>query len=232
MKKLRLFLLNNIKEIIISILVFLSYFIYDYLAVYILGYYFNINYFALEQGKRITLIAIINSIYMLIVLFIYKKSLKKDFVDYKKNYKNYISKYLIFYVYGVILMGLINYILQQKLHLGLGGNETSIRESIKSFPIYMTFSTVLFAPFIEEIIFRKTIKNIFNNKYLFIILSGFIFGSLHISDFTNTNEILLGIPYIVMGLDFAYIYYKTDNIFTTMSFHMFHNLLLLIIQLI
>ena len=70
------------------------------------------------------------------------------------------------------------------------------------------------------------------NKYVFIILSGLIFGILHISDYTNATEILFGIPYVIMGIDFAYIYYKTDNIFTTMSYHMMHNLILLVIQFI
>ena len=46
------------------------------------------------------------------------------------------------------------------------------------------------------------------------------------------NEILMGIPYIIMGLDFAYIYAKTKNIFTTMTLHSIHNLTLLIIQFI
>ena len=96
----------------------------------------------------------------------------------------------------------------------------------------MSIISVITAPIIEEFIFRKSFKNIFKLKYLFIIISGFIFGILHVADFSNISQILLGIPYILMGIDFAYIYYKTDNLFVTLTFHSAHNLVLLIIQLI
>ena len=77
-------------------------------------------------------------------------------------------------------------------------------------------------------IFRKSIKNIVKNKYAFVIISGLLFGLLHISDYTDIKEYIMSVSYIVMGLDFAYIYHKTNNIFTTMSIHSFHNLLLFI----
>ena len=129
-------------------------------------------------------------------------------------------------------MGLSNKILYYITRQELSGNETSIRSLLDQFPIYMVFSAVVFAPIVEEIIFRKTVKNVFDKKYLYIILSGLIFGALHISDYSNFNEILLGIPYVIMGIDFAYIYYKSNNIFTTITLHSIHNLLLVLIQFI
>ena len=66
----------------------------------------------------------------------------------------------------------------------------------------------------------------------FVVASGLIFGVAHISNFGSVTEWLFGIPYMIMGMDFAYIYCKSDNIFTTMSYHMMHNLILLIIQFI
>ena len=129
-------------------------------------------------------------------------------------------------------MGISNIILTKITNYNLAGNEMQVREYINKYPLYMIYSSIIFAPLIEELIFRKTIKKIFKYKYLFIIISGLIFGILHISNFKDINEILFSIPYIIMGIDFAYIYYKTDNIFTTISFHLLHNLVLLIIQLI
>ena len=129
-------------------------------------------------------------------------------------------------------MGFSNYIIQNFTGSTISGNESSIRKLIETAPIYMIYSTIIYAPIVEEIIFRKSVKNVFNNKYLFIIISGVIFGVLHISDFYNINEILLGIPYIIMGLDLAYIYLRTNNIYTTILFHSFHNFILLLIQFI
>ena len=59
-----------------------------------------------------------------------------------------------------------------------------------------------------------------------------MFGMVHLNINPSINDYLMIIPYIVMGLDFAYIYSKTDTIFSTIGFHMLHNLILLIIQFI
>ena len=124
------------------------------------------------------------------------------------------------------MYGIIYKITNQKL----SGNEEAIRSYIKEFPLYMIFSSIIYAPFVEEIIFRKTIKDVIKNKYLFIIIAGLIFGIIHISNYRDINEIMHSISYIIMGINFAYIYYRTNNIFTTMTFHFCHNLVLLIIQ--
>lgn len=219
------------KKIIKNILIFISYFIFSYFVIALLQE-FNFDITKFSFNKRIIILGIIDFIYIILMFFIYRKEIIIDIKDFKKNYKEYLSKYVLVYMVGVILMGIINILLTQITKIELSGNEEGIRILIKEVPIYMFFSTVIYAPIIEELIFRKSIRNIFKNKYIFIIISGVIFGVLHISDFSNINEILFGIPYIIMGIDFAYIYYKTNNIFTTMSFHMIHNLLLITIQFI
>ena len=173
-----------------------------------------------------------NFIYIVFLFFVYKGEIKKDLEDFKEKHNSYLSKYLSYYLIGILLMGLSNIILQYFTKLDMSGNEKEVRELIKILPTYMIFSSVIYAPFVEEIIFRKSIKNVIKNPYIFIIISGFLFGILHINDYKNFSEILMGIPYIIMGLDFAYIYHKTNNIFTTMTFHFCHNLILLLIQLI
>ena len=218
------YIFNNSRKILINIFVFLSYFVYQYLFVFIMAF-MNIDYFKLSNF-------IFNSIYILILLFIYRKELKEEAKDYKKNYSNYIKKYFEIYLIGIILMGLSNFLLQKITPTSLSGNEEAVRKLIKLLPVYMTFSTVIFAPIIEEVIFRKTIKNIFGNNVLFVIISGLLFGLLHVTNFKDMNEIIHSIPYIIMGIDFAYIYYKTKNIFTTITFHSFHNLILLLVQFI
>lgn len=219
------------KKILKNILIFLSYFIYDILFKAIL-YAFNINYYTLDIKNKIIYTIIIGVIYILILIFLYRKELKEELKDYKDNYKKYLSNNIIIYLIGVLLMGVSNIIISKITHQSLAGNEEITRGLIKLYPIYMIYSSIIFAPLVEELIIRKSLKNILKFKYLFIILSGLIFGLLHISDYKDINEILFSIPYIIMGIDFAYIYYKTNNIFTTMTLHMCHNLILLIIQFI
>lgn len=213
------------KKYFINILTFLLYFIYFELIVMLINY-LGFNYNNFSYNKKVLLLFISNFLFMIYLLIIYKRELKDDLKDYKKNFKGYINKYFIYYVIGVALMAGSNLILQKITGLELSGNESTLRELIKSIPIYMGFSTVLYAPFVEEIIFRKSIRNVTKNKKVFVLLSGFIFGILHITSFSNVKEIIMGIPYIIMGIDFAVIYVKSNNIFTTMIFHLFHNLIL------
>lgn len=219
------------KKILKNILIFISYFIFDITIKAIISL-LGINYMSFNYDQKMLTTFIISIFYLLIILFLYKKELFIDLKDFKNNYKKYLSKYIIIYLIGVLLMIIGNTIISKITNQSLSGNEIEIRERITNYPLIMIFSTIIYAPIIEEIIFRKSIKNIFKNKYLFIIISGLIFGILHIANFKDLNEILYSIPYIIMGLDFAYIYYKTNNIFTTITFHFFHNLILLIIQLL
>lgn len=216
------------RKIIKNILIFILYLVFDGLIVSL--FYLNgIDYQNLPLIKKVVTAFISNVLLIGIIFYFYKDELKEDFYDFKERHN--LTKYIGIYLIGVFLMALSNIILQKITNLEIGGNEEAIRKLIKEVPLYIFFSSVIFAPFVEEMIFRKNIRNIFHNKYLFIIISGFAFGILHISDF-SIAQILMGIPYIIMGIDFAYIYYKTDNIYTTMIFHLCHNLILFLVQLI
>ena len=95
-------------------------------------------------------------------------------------------------------------------------------------PIYMIFSSCIYAPFAEEMVFRKSLRNCFNNKVLYILLSGLIFGSMHLLSASSIVELVFLVPYSALGCAFAYMYSKTDNIFVPMSFHMVHNTIIVI----
>ncbi|MBR3117294.1 MAG: CPBP family intramembrane metalloprotease [Bacilli bacterium] len=219
------------KKIIKNIIVFLLYFVYVDIILFLLKLT-GIKFKELDLLSRVIVLLFINSLFIVALFFLYKKELKKDYKDFKKNYKTYLKKYVYYYMIGVILMALSNVIIQQITNIKISGNEESIHELIKIVPFYMFFQSIIYAPFVEEIIFRKTIRNVISNDKLFIILSGVIFGVIHISDYSNFGQVLMGIPYIIMGIDFAYIYHKTGNIFTTMSFHFIHNLILYSMQLV
>lgn len=219
------------KKILKNILIFISYFIYDIL-IKVLLYACNINYYALDLKYKVITTFLIEITYIILIIILFRKELKQDLIDFKNNYKKYLSKNILIYILGILLMFVSNTIISRLTNQTLSGNEEIIRSNIDKYPLYVCFSAIIYAPFIEEIIFRKSIKNLFKNKYLFIIISGLIFGIVHISNYNDINEIIHCIPYIIMGIDFAYIYHKTNNIFTTMTFHLCHNLVLLIIQLL
>ncbi len=221
------------KKIIKNLLILLSYFLYEAIVLIIINA-LGIDVSKLNFIQKNIYLFVIDIIYLVSLVFIYRKELKEDFKDFKENGSGYIFKYAPLYLLGVILMGITNALLVKVTGMEMSTNEQNVRTLIKYYPLYMSFSSVMYAPIVEELIFRKSIKNLFNDNVLFVLMSGLIFGLIHVVGTGNEgiNEILMGIPYIIMGLDFAYIYAKTKNIFTTMTLHSIHNLTLLIIQFI
>ena len=94
--------------------------------------------------------------------------------------------------------------------------------------------TSIFAPFIEELIFRFSLRKIIGNrKYLFILVSGLLFGTAHvISYITGLSDLLYIIPYAIPGFTLAYVFVDSDNIYVPIGLHCLHNTLTLLLQLL
>ena len=170
---------------------------------------------------------LINLSLMIMLFIFYSKSIKENLKDLKLNFKSYIKDNFKYYVIGLLIMIISNIIISFFIE-GNSTNETLIREYINIMPIYMIFSSCIYAPFTEEMVFRKSLRNCFNNKVLYILLSGLIFGSMHLLSASNLVELVFLIPYSSLGCVFAYMYYKTNNIFVPMTFHMVHNTIIVI----
>lgn len=167
----------------------------------------------------------------IILIIIYRKELIDNFKKIKTNYKNYLDPMINYYVIGTIGMVIINAILQYGLNLGISGNEESVRDLLVKAPLYTFISACILAPFQEEMLFRKIIRDFFKNKYIYIIISGLIFGLLHVLGTASGLEYLYLLPYGFLGSMFALMYVKTDNIWCPIFIHFFHNTLLVLIQL-
>lgn len=168
-----------------------------------------------------------------LIALIYQKKLKKDFEKFKKNSSKYFSENIKYWLIATGVMLISNLLISNISTYGIAGNEKAIREVMNISPIYVFFSAVIFAPIVEELIFRQSIKNIFSNKWVFIIISGVVFGGLHaITDYKTAVDLLYIIPYSAHGIAFAYMLSKTDNIFVPMSFHMLHNGIIISLQII
>lgn len=177
--------------------------------------------------------------YMVVVYFIYRKVINKNFKEYFKKFSINFEESFKYYFIGLLIMLGSNLIITLFFPQAIAGNEETLREYIDNYPLYMIFSTIIYAPFMEELIFRKSMKDIFlvkyNNKitkYLYILSSGLIFGSLHvIGQVTSMYDLLFLIPYCSLGIAFAMLYYKSDNIFSTISIHFLNNLVSIMLYL-
>ena len=113
------------------------------------------------------------------------------------------------------------------------GNENSVQEVIKAAPFLSLICVGFLAPIIEEFTFRKAFKDFLPNKWWFIFISAIVFGGLHvILSLSSILDLVYLIPYCSLGFSFAFMYVKTNNIFTSISLHMFHNTVLTILSIV
>lgn len=172
---------------------------------------------------------IINVLFLVFLFFNYKKNLIKDFKDFFKDFFKNFENAFKYWIIGFIIMIISNVVIIYIAKAGIGGNEEQVRELIDLSPIYMIFRVSIYAPLTEEIIFRKGIRDFIKNKWVYVIVSGCFFGSLHVlpslGSPVNFIDLLYLIPYCSLGIAFAYSYVKSDNIFSTISMHAIHNTL-------
>ena len=168
------------------------------------------------------------SITLLIVCILYFKELKKSFTCLKNKINSKFYKALKYWLIGLIIMIGSN-ILIKNLGIGEASNDTRVINNLLSNPVVYGIITIFLTPILEELVFRLSFKDIFKYKWLFILFSGIIFGSIHVfSSLTDIYQLLYLIPYCSLGIAFSYMYYDTDNIFIPISFHILHNILVTI----
>ena len=222
--------------IIIFILLLLGMSIFSYLPAAI----FKIDLNKLSNSMKIAYEFSCNLGFMIIIFMLYQDiiidNLKKYLKEFKKNFKLSFSYYIV----GLIIMIISNNIISIFFSEATASNEQAVRSLIDLYPLYMLFSVSIYAPFVEELIFRKSIKDCvlaFGDnkitKYLYIIISGLIFSSLHVLGTTSSFlDYLYIIPYLALGISFAALYYKTDNIFTTITMHSLHNTIAILLYIL
>ena len=201
---------------------------------------FRINTDNLTENTLILYTFICDLIYTLIIFVIYIKDIIKDFKDLKKNFLKIFELSFKYYLIGLFFMIVSNVIITCIFSNANANNEEIIRNYINLYPIYMLFSVSIYAPFVEEMLFRKAIyecfkpyKDDFFNKYMYIILSGLIFAGLHVIGLSdNMVDYIYIIPYLSLGIAFASLYKKSNNIFSTIMMHSLHNTITIILYLL
>ncbi len=194
---------------------------------------FGIDYTKWSSGAMIIYSLIYEILIIFIVLWFYRKELYPQFKDYKNNLKKYISGYIKYWFITLGLMIISNLIIKP-FTSDIAKNEEQVRILINVLPLYTFIVSVIFAPIIEELIFRFSIRKISCNvNWLFIFLSGLLFGFMHIiGSATVWTDWLFLLPYSIPGWVFAYTFAKSNNIFVPISLHAIHNGILVTLQII
>lgn len=223
---------SNIKQATIGILCLVVYFFISFFSPYFL-YAFGINYDALSFTIKALYNGSLNFLMIIGLIYVYRKEVKLSIKDLKTNHKIYFKKYFKYWFLILFVMYTMNILIMTLSGNEIAANEAGVREILKSAPLYAYISTVLFAPMLEEFLFRLSFRKIFTTKWIFIIISGLAFGSMHLIAGINAPiEILYIIPYGFPGAVFAYLLVKTDNILVPVAMHFLHNGLLTSLQVL
>jgi uncharacterized protein len=126
--------------------------------------------------------------------------------------------------FGQIIAGMIEIYV---LNIRQGSQNTAnILDAIQSVPAFVVI-VVVFAPILEEIIFRKIIfGEIYKrtNFFVAVLISALLFGIVH-------GDLLHLLQYFVMGVVFATLYVQTKRIIVPIITHGLMNLMVVIFQL-
>ena len=166
---------------------------------------------------------IVTLITMSIMLFIMRKHIPKILEGFKdiKIYTLALKLYFVIMIFNII-MGL--FITEQ------GANQEAINNMVKDSPYTQFIAVVIFAPIMEEIIFRFAIFRsiLHKNRILAYVVSSLIFGSVHLimSIFQGSlgQDIVLLPVYTMLGAVFAYAYDSTGKLSAPIIAHMLNNL--------
>ncbi|MDW0110477.1 CPBP family intramembrane glutamic endopeptidase [Sporosarcina aquimarina] len=165
-----------------------------------------------------------------IIAFLLVIRTDKKFWTVFKGKKAPISKSIVWGVLGffLALLGqmLAGYI-EQAIGITNGSDNTARLTKVAEVAPILIICIVLFAPILEEIVFRRVVfGGIYTktNFWIAALASALIFAAVH-------NELEHILVYLMPGLVFSYIYYKTKRIWTPMIAHMLMNGFVMIVTL-
>ena len=221
--------IKTLKQIAIAVLIIFTYYVLGYIKV-LPFYLLNIDLDTIPTFVKSIYAVSFDVLFIITIYKIYETELKKQLLDFKNKNKEYLKEYLKYWFWALGLMMSANafiLLLTDKTP----ANEDAIMDLLKSRPIYIFVLAVFIGPIVEELIFRFSLRKIFKNNYIYIALSGLIFGAAHILGAPDLkSEIMFLIPYSIPGFLFAYTYVKSDNIFVPIGIHFLHNGILMSLQ--
>ena len=223
---------NLIKNIGHAILIFLL-FNYSWIFQLIPVMAFNLDVEKVSAKAEVAIIAFASFALGVILFLIYRKDIIEEFKKFKNNFWKNFDIGVKCWFFGLVAMIIFNTFIMNVLSGGQAANEETVQGMISALPWLMLINAGFLAPWNEELVFRKSIKKIFNNKWLYVTVSGLLFGLAHVLGQASVwTDWLYILPYGSLGAAFAISYYDTDTVFTPVMFHVIHNVVLIILSII
>ncbi|PIC56126.1 CPBP family intramembrane metalloprotease [Sporosarcina sp. P12(2017)] len=181
---------------------------------------------AVSQGFAWTLF-ITQGIAALIIAVILLRN--KKFLPVFKGKPSGFGSVLLWGVLGFFLAmagQIVGAAIESVFGVATGSENTELLSNISKTAPIIIFAMVLFAPFLEEVVFRRIIFGGLYTKTNFwvaAIVSAIVFAAVH-------NELQHLLMYLMPGLAFAFVYYKTKRLLTPMIAHFLMNSFVTVVQ--
>ncbi len=169
--------------------------------------------------------------------FFLRKDLKEDLFKLKDDKKFYLIFISISLVIFLVVVYLFNFLFE-KIGINQSDNQKAIEGMFKyGYGVIMIIPTLLFAPMVEELIYRKCVFYFLRNLHpLFsYITSVALFSLPHmITTSSDAKNWFLGLLlYVIPAILLALIYHKgRKNIYASFIVHFFNNLVAVILLFI
>lgn len=198
------------------------------------GLYFFVKY---VKVLDIYTINILLNFFSTLISMIFAVVLLKDFfIDNIKAFRQNLVKNILWSATaGLGIMYLISYLANILIVLFLGTTDSATNQLlfeslIENNFIFMAIQAIVFAPIVEELIFRGLIFRTFRqyNIYLGHFISAFCFGFIHIYQGLfagDMTQLIYLLSYGGMGFAFSLVYEKRKTIVAPMIVHMLNNLI-------
>ncbi len=207
---------NNLKSIMIIIL----YFIFPYLMKFLSGIKW--------------LVLLFYMLFAILIIYLYKDTFKNDFKDLKENKKKHIKSILINVVLIFAVMITTNALIGVLLNIKeTSENDYSLLAMFKKSPIALILLTSVYYPVVEGVIFRKSVRDIIDNKWMFIMFSSVFYFFFNIAYTSlSLNSIITSLCYLFSMMILSNYYYKSNNFTASVIVMMIYNLIISVISFI
>lgn len=229
--------LSSKQIILILILYFFGYnFAIPYVLSFIVYSVAEINEtLAFSHTFQLGLQLFISLLLLVAIVLLALPLLKESYYAIRKN-KLYLLKTSAL-LYPLLLMGTFVASLFVALFAGTGSsnNQDAVVSVLAQAPLFGFYYTVVFAPLVEEIVFRGTLFRPLRTKYGFIVaalVSSFIFGFMHVAaslgsgDFLDLLNIII---YATISFFLCLAYEVTGSIYSSVLLHFFNNIVSVLI---
>lgn len=167
--------------------------------------------------------------FLAVMIYVSKEELLKGYKIFKLNKKKCISIILKNTLFLLLLVSILSSVASYLFKTAGSSNQLALNSQSVTNPCLTVFVTCIFAPIVEECIFRGSILPIFEDqryKFFGLCISAAIFGFIHVMSYlfsSGLSEIGYWFIYSMIGYVIGRAYFKSQSLIVCILIHALYN---------